>query len=86
MDQVLKLTGSEIKDFIQIFLGFAHVEDCDSLRSDLRLDDAGIDELVNACNKNFEAKVETEKLQTIKQLIKRVKNTAKVNQEALSEV
>ncbi len=86
MDQVLKLTGSEIKDFIQTFLGFAHVEDCDSLRSDLRLDDAGIDELVNACNKNFEAKAETEKLQTVKQLIKRVKNTAKINQEVLSEV
>lgn len=86
MEKNFKLTGSEIKNFIQNFLGFDHVEDCDSLRSDLRLDDGNIDELVTACNKQFEAKAYADKLQTVKQLIKRVKNTAKVNQEVLDEV
>lgn len=86
MEKKIKLTESEIKDFIQNFLGYAHVEGCDILRSDLRLDNANIDELVKACNKNFEANADTENLQTVKQLIKRVKNTAKVNQEALNEV
>ena len=73
----LKVAGSEVKDFIQQFLGYAHVEECDILRSDLRLDDASIEMLVSACNQQFNAEVQVEGLQTVKQLIKRVRKTVK---------
>lgn len=79
MEKNLKVTGSEIKGFIQNFLGFAQVEECDILRSDLRLDDASIEGLVAACNAKFEAQAGIDRLLTVKQLIKRVKNTAKAN-------
>lgn len=79
MEKNLKVTGSEIKDFIQNFLGYAQVEECDIFRSDLRLDDASIEGLVAACNAKFEANAKVERLQTVKQLIKRVKSTAKAN-------
>lgn len=81
MEKNLSVTGSEIKDFIQKFLGFAQVEECDILRSDLRLDDANIEGLVAACNAKFAAQAKTEGLQTVKQLIKRVKKTAKANNQ-----
>lgn len=80
MEEKVRLTGSEIKDFIQEHLGFTHVEDVDDLRSDLRLGDGRIDELIAACNDKFNAKVTKEHLHKVKQLIKRVKNTAAVNE------
>lgn len=74
-----KLTGSEIKDFVQKYLGFSSLHDEDDLRSDLRLDEWKIEEVVEACNKQFEANAQTDHLQKVKQLIKRVKFSAKVN-------
>lgn len=79
MEQKSKVTSSEIKDFIQEHLGFTYVEDVDDLRSDLRLGEARIDELIAACNARFEAQATKDHLQKVKQLVKRVKNSAKVN-------
>lgn len=73
------LTSSEIKDFILGHLGFTHVDDVDDLRSDLRLGEARINELVTACNVHFKATATKEHLNKVKQLVKRVKETAEIN-------
>lgn len=77
MERTTNVSSSEIREFVQKFLGFSRLDDVDDLRSDLRLDEDKIDELVCACNKHFNAKVKLERLSKVKQLVKRVRKTAK---------
>lgn len=77
MEKTINFTGTDVREFVKKYLGFSYVDDVDDLRSDLRLDEEKIEELVEACNERFNANVKLSGLCKIKQLVKRVRKTAK---------
>lgn len=77
MEKTVDFNGTDVREFVRKFLGFTRVDDEDDLRSDLRLDEGKIEELVEACNKRFNAEVKLRGLSKIKQLVKRVRKTAR---------